>query len=615
MINTKLKSLAILVLLSFNLKELVALPSISELVPSIVKTSTSSQDGSKDYNYFFHGEDLQTALNHYAQGVGLELYVSHDINMILTKHVSGQISVAKPDDILDVLASRYGFSWFIYSDKLYISSKSKNSVAKKVQAEDMPSVRTLLSQDGLLASKFGYLEIPSQNSIIISGPQTYVDLVSKKIDQLKLSPVSQQFAVYRLKYASANDVMLNFNNQQITIPGVATILQSLLQGGQNPSSLIGSSGLSAQVAEPVPNNAHNSSDSSAGAAQKQPMAPAPGSLSSPLVQADNRSNSIVIRDKRQNLIVYKNLIETLDVPTPLIQVEVMIIHLDQQNLENAGINWWGTTNNITAAAGISGLNPATSYGNVFPGQLLITNMQTFATSLQFLEQNKYAKTVAKPSLATTDNIPAIINVTENIFLDTPEGIMANVANSAMLSTQITQALQITPHVVYGKNHSREVRLSIVLQDGAIRSQNQNSLPNTVQSTITSQAIIKEGQSIILAGYTRDQKMSVEKKIPVLGDVPVLGWFFKTKRTDVHNVTTVYLVTPKIIHQLDVKSLKEFVSIGNDKINIDKNYKVVTESESGVTATSLPDDILESIPLSINLTSNKHSAFDSSGRWI
>ena len=543
------------------------------------------------YNYYYDGEILRNSLELFAKNNGLTIkFASDTMSYTLNKPVSGRFVVVNNEQLLNSLAKQYGFEWFIYSGGLYITSTQIISQSIKIATENMGMVKFNLQQLGLFNAKFGYAELPAANKITISGPQLYVNMIIDQINSLHIAPSSQQFAFYRLKYASATDTLLNFNNQQIIIPGVVTILQGMLQGSQTGSA----SALVSQVAEPVKNQANQilaKRDSSSNNDSNQSSPSSDATISYPLVQADSRTNSVLIRDKSSNLEIYKSLVELLDVPTPLIQVEVLIIHLDQQNLDQAGVNWWASTNkgvsggygagNLSQTA-TPGNNLSFNYGQVNPGQLLVTNVASFTSSLQWLEQNNLAKTIGKPSLATTDNVPAIVNVNENLYLgNNPAASSSNSANNAnsnsSTSTQITQALQITPHVIFKDNNQRDIKLSIVLQDGAINTQNNSPLPSTIQSSITSQAMIKDGQSILLAGYTRDIEQETISKVPFFGDIPLLGWFFKSKSASMHKTLTLYMVTPHIIWQSDTYKLKDYVMVDGNKFSIKDSYQLVTES--------------------------------------
>jgi type III secretion protein C len=536
---------------------------------------TLNQRSSEHYNYYFNGETLREALIKFARANGMSTLFSANLSSSrLKQRVSGHFMVQNNPQLLDLLAQRYGFEWFIYSGVIYFTPVQHISLALNVAQENMESLKINLQQLGLLNPKFGYAELPAENKITISGPRLYVELLARQIKNLKISPVAQQFAVYHLKYANATDVQFSFNNQQVTIPGMATILQGLLQGRQNSSA--GANYLIQQIAEPVKNQINQELNKTKTDDSSSTSNNASGLLSTPLIQADSRGNTIVIRDKATNLQIYKNLIAILDVPTPLIQVEVLIIHLDQKNLEDAGINWWGSYNGLGGGFGTANLTQGArsnslslSYGQVSPGQLLVGNLGNFVSNLQFLEQKNLAQMVGKPSLATTDNIPAIVNVTENLYLGANPA--AN-TNTNLSSTQLVQSLQITPHVIFNARNQRNIKLSLLLQDGSLQ-ENNNGLPNTTQSMITSQAVIAESQSILLAGYSRNTAVETINKVPFLGDIPLLGWFFKTKNTENHKIVTLYLVTPHIIWQDEMYKLKDFVMVGDKKISVSGDLKI------------------------------------------
>jgi type III secretion protein C len=546
---------------------------VDDIPPIVAVTSKTNTDNNKGkYNYFFHGESLNSAIKKFAVQNGMDLVISNDLTQ-MQRSVSGRFSFTQLNQFLDNLSSQYGFDWFIYSGTLYITSQKNMSETVEVSPEDIGNLKNNLQQMGLLNSKFGYTELSAENKIIITGPRIYVDLLVNQIKSLNIMPTNQQFAVFRLKYASANDIQLYFNNQQIIIPGVATILQGILQNNQPTNS---NSRVDAQVSEPIKNQItqilgkQNSSAPVAGANSNR------GMVSSPLIEADSRLNTIIIRDKAVNLKIYKNLIDLLDVPSPLIQIEVLIVHLDQEKISQAGINWWASGLGVGAGYGKANLangvsnNLSVSYGQVNPGQLLVTNMGKFISSLQFLEANNLAQAVGKPSMVTTDNLPAIMNINENLYMgqnsagnsinNTPQNYNYN-----FNQVQITQALQVIPHVIYDKIDNK-IKLSITLQDGSVNEDNNAVIPNTTQSSINSQAVINEGQSVLIAGYTRNEKQNLENKVPVLGDIPFLGWFFKNQSVVNHKITTLYLVTPKVIDAKDMQKLDDYIMVGGNKIN-------------------------------------------------
>lgn len=541
--------------------------------PAVLPSLQTMPSKPGPYNFFFHGEILAKCLAEVARNNGLQIVLSNNLSQnVLKSPVSGRFTAKSNAALLDSFALQYGFNWFIYSGKLYITSLKESTIYIQASQENMADIRTYLQQIGLINPRFGYSELTARNKILVTGPAEYTGLIAREINGLGANmseakdssinlEINQQYAVFRLKYASATDTTLTFNNQQILIPGVATLLQGLTGG----RIISGKEKIATNVNELLKNNTTESSALLGGGSDDNKNSK--GVIDFPQIEADARLNTIIIRDKSINLEMYKNIIRELDVPAPLIQIEVLIIRIDQDKLAQKGVNWWaGSPNGFSSGYGLSNLmsgannNLSLAYGQVNPGQLIVTSLSGFSANLQFLENNQYAKTEAKPSIATIDNLPAIISTTDNVFsTNIPSTSNSSNINGGVAynGIQLVQSLQITPHVIMGpkKTDKPQIKLVIALQDGAVNQFSNAQMPNYYQSYINSQAVIYEGQSIILAGYTKDSTVNIVTKVPGLGDIPGLGWLFKSSSNEVHKITTMYLVTPKIIRQEPESSSK------------------------------------------------------------
>lgn len=539
------------------------------------------------YNYFFNGESLRQVLIKFAKNNGVKIVFASDISKTkLDNLVSGRFTVNKAEDLLDNLATQYGFAWFSYSGTIYVTSLRQKTKTFSVAADEISLIRNNLSQVGLIMPKFGFSELGRDNKIVITGSDAYINLVSTQIDKLNVAPNSQQFAIFHLKYANATDTQLSYNGQQITIPGVATILKQILSSRNNGN--VGKP-LATKVVTPV-------TDSPVGVNEDESSVDSLNSSAAtlrgaPIIQADNRLNTIIIRDRALNLQLYRNLIKQLDVPAPLIQIEVLIIRLDQDKLNQQGVNWWiNSKNGFGAQFGAGGQTAAanslvSSFNEINPGQLMIGDLAGFTDSLLFLQNKNLAQVTSKPSLVTIDNIPAIISATQNLFV-----APSNSTNSAnpdnMNQVQLIQSLQITPHIVYTDDNQIQIKLGINLQDGAIDQSKDNMTPGTIQSTLTSQAVIPDGKSLVLAGYTKDTTAQVSHKIPILGDIPILGWFFKNSSEEKHKITTIYVVTPKIVAEENLHKLTDYVELDGSKVNLPSENIVSSSNESSLKSFML-----------------------------
>lgn len=541
--------------------------------------------------YYMDGDTLRSALIRIARNFDVQVHFSEDLPQeALNKTVSGHFKVVSPEQLFNQFGSDSGFTWFYYNGILYITPK--NFVTKNFYVAPglIANLKNALINDGLLNAQFSWSELPSEGLVVVSGPNEYLDLISKKIKKLNIAPVDQQFAVFRLKYASAVDTTVDLASGQITIPGVATILKSILQGNQNTQTGVDNK-LLQQVTEPLKNNLKSMLPNLAtspvpfdetpmpGGASGEKTRPS-GSLTSPVVESDNRLNTIIVRDKSSNIPIYKALIRMLDVPTPLIQVSVMIVDVDRKKLNSAGVNWWGNTGSLnflgsssggggsnSVAGGFGANNLATapaagapalglSYGSVSPGNLVVNNLKSFIAGLQFMETNGYAKAEAKTAVVTIDNIAAVVNLTESFYA-------VNAQTSQATPLQAQMQMQVTPHVIFDADGKRRVKLVVSLKDGHVEERIYNGMPLTSQGNLSSQAVIDEGNSLLLAGFTRKQSEQVESKVPLLGDIPILGFLFKSKTDDSRDYQRSYLVTPQIIWADAGESTAGFDAMLND----------------------------------------------------
>jgi hypothetical protein len=110
--------------------------------------------------------------------------------------------------------------------------------------------------------------------------------------------------------------------------------------------------------------------------------------------------------------------------------------------------------------------------------------------------------------------------------------------------------------------NRRIRLSVVLKDGNVQERLNNALPSTIQSALTSQAIVEEGNSLLMAGFTRTQMEEAETGVPILKDIPVLGWFFKQKTMKQEQYQRSYLITPKILWYDREKKIPNYEVVGS-----------------------------------------------------
>ncbi len=515
------------------------------------------------FTYIADKQDLPEVLASFCRNFGLELQASAAV-MARTDRVNGKYTSTSPTEFLNQLSSAYGVQWFYYGGTLYVSRNFETATRAIAPAGiSLPEFRKALTDLGIVEPKFGWGELPERGVAMVSGPPSYVDLVVWAVATLPLPQPQQQMRVFRLKHAAVNDRVISYRDQQITTAGVATILRNLVTG------LGGTGGTSLANVPQVSNlvtplrNAQVLSESvdDRGATSGPSSPPTPGSketpeqsrtrnpniLARPVIQADSRLNAIVVKDLPQHMPAYEELIKLLDVPTKLIEIEAVIVDVNTSSIAELGIDWGARAGNVAGGFGTPALAPDRVTGTIVIGEnvspnTVIPNAGNFLMSrVRILESKGNARIVSRPSVLTVDNLGALIDLSDTFYI---QSIGERVANVVPVTVGTT--LKVTPHII-DTDKGESVHLIVDIEDGAIQeSENQHVLPRIRKSTIGTQAVMGEKESLLIGGFNAESDIKQVDQVPWLGNIPVIGIFFKKKSSRLEKRERLFLITPKII---------------------------------------------------------------------
>lgn len=515
------------------------------------------------FTYIADKQDLPEVLASFCRNFGLELQASAAV-MSRTDRVNGKYTTASPTEFLNQLSSAYGLQWFYYGGTLYVSRNFETATRAIAPAGiSLPEFRRALTDLGIVEPKFGWGELPERGVAMVSGPPSYVDLVVWAVATLPLPQPQQQMRVFRLKHAAVNDRVISYRDQQITTAGVATILRNLVTGqsGTSGTSLANTPQLS-NLVTPL-RNAQVLSESvdDRGAASGQSSPPPPGGKETqeqsrtrnpniparPVIQADSRLNAIVVKDLPQHMPAYEELIKLLDVPTKLIEIEAVIVDVNSSSIAELGIDWGARAGNVAGGFGTPALVPDRVTGTVVIGEnvspnTVIPNAGNFLMSrVRILESKGNARIVSRPSVLTVDNLGALIDLSDTFYI---QSIGERVANVVPVTVGTT--LKVTPHII-DTDKGESVHLIVDIEDGAIQeSESQQVLPRIRKSTIGTQAVMGEKESLLIGGFNAESDIKQVDQVPWLGNIPLIGVFFKKKSSRFEKRERLFLITPKII---------------------------------------------------------------------
>ncbi len=290
------------------------------------------------------------------------------------------------------------------------------------------------------------------------------------------------------------------------------------------------------------------------------------------VIVDPRTNSLIVTETAAKLAEIRNLIDLVDIPIRQVMIEARIV-IAQSNLDDElGISWGGghTNNNFFGnALSISGdLENVTNLnqsiidglpGSVsLPGSLLVdlgvaepagsfavgfTSKDVFLTAeLSALEAVGKGEVVSQPKVITGDKQKASIKSgTEVPYQESSAG--------GATATQFKEAvlqLDVTPNIT----PDDRILLDLVINQDSIGdlvpSGNGGSIPTIDTTELTTQVLVGNGETIVLGGVFRTEDLEKVSKVPVLGDIPVMGQFFKSTSTSRTKTETLIFITPRIL---------------------------------------------------------------------
>jgi len=169
--------------------------------------------------------------------------------------------------------------------------------------------------------------------------------------------------------------------------------------------------------------------------------------------------------------------------------------------------------------------------------------------VSFLKKNQHANILSTPTIMALDNQEAEIEVGDQVVISTTTSTATNgsTTNSANFG-DATIKLNIKPFI---SPTSNSIRLEIKQQ---VKQLSQANTPKDLQGTtqpLATRAIkttinVNNGDTAILGGLMKDQDTEVVQKVPLLGDIPIIGWLFKSKQVTKDKVNMVVFLTPKIV---------------------------------------------------------------------
>ena len=312
------------------------------------------------------------------------------------------------------------------------------------------------------------------------------------------------------------------------------------------------------------------------AAQRGPAAVVMGKVQ---INADKATNSLIIMADKEDYEVVEAVIKKLDIPRSMVYIESLIMEVNATKSLDLGVQWqlFDRTNvdnnsvvyggKFSSTAGV--LNPLTSIGTGLAvgvltepftfGGITLSNITAIVNAVKADDNFRILST---PQILTTDNEEARITVGENRPFQTRA--TTDVSGGTYESYEyrdVGKILKITPHVSEGRNVRLKLSLEVTSLDrlATLTTGTNSTRPVTQKRTIDTTVLVQDNHTVVIGGLIDDNRSNNETKVPGLGDIPLLGWLFKTQ-SDANQKTNLYVfLTPRV-----VKSPEEADRLAADK---------------------------------------------------
>ncbi len=290
--------------------------------------------------------------------------------------------------------------------------------------------------------------------------------------------------------------------------------------------------------------------------------------------ADAATNSLILSaESGEELQALEEVIFRLDRPRSMVQVEVLIMEVNALDDLRIGVEWTavGETriDGKDAAVGggfiqgsqesalpgfVTGAFPTGFSVGVFTEAIDIAGVKfnNLTALIQAFQQEKDVTILSTPQILTTDQEEAKINVGKNIPFQTSTSTTFNESFNSFEYRDVGTILKVTPQI----SDNETVRLVIGLEVSALESTT-DFRPTTLKRTVDTSVQVKDSQTVVIGGLIEDSPSQSQTKVPLLGDIPLLGRLF-TYETQSHQKTNLLVfLTPRVIrNRADARRIAE-----------------------------------------------------------
>jgi type III secretion protein C len=508
-----------------------------------------------------------------------ELAASQGTTAVVDPKVSGVISgkfLASAQAILNSICATNGLTWYHDGSFLFIEpAGDARTEVMSISGGSGARIAETLNRLRITDTRYPLSISEREGTLYVSGPRRYVEMVRQAVklsDQRAVMGNYAEVRMFPLRYAWAADFKVNRSGKEFTVPGVVNVLRALHPSSAAMAAGGGATGSANQPFRVGPNrvlrlatgdtvNAPKvdlggaTTAAAGGSGGDEPALSFSANGDLPQFHADARLNAVMVRDLPDRMAQHARLIESMDARPLLIEIELTIMDISSDTLDSLGVDWRlhsrrgdfqsgnGTQppltfGNASSEAGQTGArSPA---GGVFTATIGHEARTFLLTRVNALAKSGDANFIARPRVLTLNNTEANLENLSELHVR-----VNGFQDAALFSITAGTALRITPMMI-DEGAERGVMMTINIDDADLSAASVDSIPIVRRRAVNTQAVVEEGTSLLIAGYSSEEKSTVTSGVPLLSKVPVLGNLFKFTEKKRVNMERFYMLTPRLV---------------------------------------------------------------------
>ena len=311
------------------------------------------------------------------------------------------------------------------------------------------------------------------------------------------------------------------------------------------------------------------------------------------ITADEASNSLLITGNRSAYEALNTIVRKLDVRRSQVFVEADILDIIEANAFNfktsifAGygnkdgtgtksIAGWegsslaplivsqtqasGSSVSLSNAERVAGAFANNMSIGILSGQSVeVKGLGTFTPGalINLIKSDRNTRTIASPHILTSNNEQATISVGHKLFFNTSK---INPTTGTPIPTVEKEDVDLNLTVKPNISHSNYISMQIELEANSLGPPSSEGLPSVNKRKTKQNVTVRNGQTIVISGLKETRMIENYKKIPLLGEIPILGWLFRNSSQDTSTNNLMVFLTPHIVH-----GANDLASIYRDKL--------------------------------------------------